>query len=445
MSPDLVYLVVGFSISVAVILPKALHNSLLSEPMVLVALGALLGALPFTDGFELLPQQQPVVLEHVAELTVLVALMGVGLALDRPLNLRSWGDWRAWSPAWRLLGIAMPLCILAMTALGWALGLAPAVALLLGAACAPTDPVLASDVQVGGPNADVPDDPDPEQHADEIDEKHEVRFALTSEAGLNDGLAFPFVYAAIFLTAAPLSEWGWSWVGWDLVGKSVLGTGVGVVAGLLFAKIAFGALLRPLRVAESGESLAALAAMAIAYGAAEVLGGYGFLSVFACAMAIRSQERRAEYHAQMHELIERLELILTLLILLGLGFSLTSGVLAAADWRSAVLVVALIFVIRPLSGEVSLVRHPWLAPRERHVIAFFGVRGIGSVYYAAYALNHGDFGVDGDWVWATVSLMIVTSVVVHGLTAARAIRWLDSANAREGRGQGAGRTPQPPQ
>ena len=148
--------------------------------------------------------------------------MGVGLALDRPLRWRSRESWRAWSPAWRLLGIAMPLTIGAVALLAWGpLGVAAPAALLLGAALAPTDPVLASDVQVEGPTL--------EGDVEEIDEDDEVRFALTSEAGLNDGLAFPFVYAAIFLaTLGPVSQWGAGWVAWELVGKVVVGVAVGV-------------------------------------------------------------------------------------------------------------------------------------------------------------------------------------------------------------------------
>jgi NhaP-type Na+/H+ or K+/H+ antiporter len=137
---------------------------------------------------------------------VIISLMGVGLALDRPLNIRSWGSWRRWGTTWRLLAIAMPLSIGVTAWLGWwIMGLAPASAILLGAALAPTDPVLASDVQVEGPTTDETDE-------DEIDERDEVRFALTSEAGLNDGLAFPFVHLAILvLGAGTVADWGVKW------------------------------------------------------------------------------------------------------------------------------------------------------------------------------------------------------------------------------------------
>jgi NhaP-type Na+/H+ or K+/H+ antiporter len=165
--------------------------------------------------------------EHLTEFCVLVALMGVGLALDRPLDLRRWVTWKRWGATWRLLGIAMPLCIAGVALLGWwAMGLAPAAALLLGAVLAPTDPVLASDVQVGGPTTLGEDEDD-----EEIDESDEVRFALTSEAGLNDGLAFPFVYAAIYLASiGDVEEWGLRWLAWDLVGKVVISVAIGLPA-----------------------------------------------------------------------------------------------------------------------------------------------------------------------------------------------------------------------
>src|SRR3954451_12602275 len=176
----------------------------------------------------------------------------------------------------------MPLTIGAVALFGWLAGLAPAAALLLGAALAPTDPVLASDVQVAGPQTG--------DH--EVDESDEVRFTLTSEAGLNDGLTFPFVYAAILLaTEGAVSGWALEWVGWYLVGKVVIGVAVGMGVGWVLARAAFRSRRESLRVAERGESLLAVAALVTAYGVGQVCGGYGFLSVFACAMTFRSAER----------------------------------------------------------------------------------------------------------------------------------------------------------
>jgi sodium/hydrogen antiporter len=350
-SPEVVYLLLGASLLLAAVLPQLLHRWALSAPIVLVAAGMLVGLLPLTKGVELDPVAARPVVEHLTEVTVLVALMGVGLAIDRPLRWRERASWRAWSPAWRLLGVAMPLTIAGVAVLAWGpLGVALPAAVLLGAALAPTDPVLASDVQVEGPTL--------EGDEEDIDETDEVRFALTSEAGLNDGLAFPFVYAAIFLASAgTFAEWGLRWFAWELVGKVVVGVLAGVAVGWSLARLAFRAPARSLRLAEVGEPLLALSALLLAYGTAEVVGGYGFLAVFACAVTVRSFERDHDYHRNMHEVVHRLETLLTLIVLLGLGFAITNGVLAHLDWRGVVLGLALVLVIRPVAGYLSFLGH----------------------------------------------------------------------------------------
>lgn len=331
MTADVVFLVSGIALLAAVVLPSLLHKAAISAPIVLLAMGMLIGLLPTPDGLVLDPVENRAVVEHVTEVTVLLALMGVGLALDRPLDLRSWSSIRRWSVTWRLLLLAMPLCIGAVALLGWGLlGLAPATALLLGAVLAPTDPVLASDIQVEGPVT--------EGHEDEIDEEDEVRFALTSEAGLNDGLAFPFVYAAILAaTEGAFASWGAGWFGWELVGKVAVGVLTGLAVGWVLAKIAFRAPSPSLRMAEQGEPLLAFAALLLAYGTSEVLHGYGFLAVFVAAMTLRSAERGNEYHEHMHQVVERLERLMTLFVLLLLGMALTHGLLAHLDWRGALL------------------------------------------------------------------------------------------------------------
>jgi NhaP-type Na+/H+ or K+/H+ antiporter len=427
MSADLVYLVGGVSLLLAVVLPSALQRAALSAPLVLVGVGALIGLLPIVEGEPFDPADHRAVIEHVTEVTILIALMGVGLALDRPLSFRDRAGWRRWSSTWKLLGIAMPLTIGGVALLGWwGLGIAPAAALLLGAVLAPTDPVLASDVQVEGPNVD--------ESPDKVDEEDEVRFALTSEAGLNDGLAFPFVYAAVFLAAeGAVSGWGLQWLAWELVGKTVLGVLVGVGVGWVLGNVAFRSRARSLRVAETGEPLMALAAVLLAYGASELVGGYGFLAVFACAMTMRSAERSHDYHALMHQVIERLERLFTLLVLLFLGIGLTHGLLAHLDWRGALLGIALVFVIRPLSGWLALSvgtrgvgdrRKDRLERRERLVTAFFGVRGVGTVYYLAYAFGQATFP-EQRWLWSTATFTIVLSVVVHGIAVTPVMRALE--------------------
>jgi len=419
---DLVYVVAGLSLLLAVVLPDLLSRWAISAPMVLVGLGLLIGLTPLPDSMPLDPQANRAVIEHVTEFTVLVALMGVGLALDRPLRLTSRESWRGWSPTWRLMVVAMPLCIAGVALLGWWAGLAPAAALLIGSVLAPTDPVLASDVQVAGPQTG--------DH--QVGETDEVRFTLTSEAGLNDGLSFPFVYAAILLaTEGAVSGWWLEWVGFYLVGKVVIGTLVGIGVGWLLARLAFRANTDALSVAERGESLLALAALVAAYGVGEVAGGYGFLSVFACAMTFRSAERSHDYHAAMHQVVERLERLFTLFVLLVLGIALTRGLLDSLDWRGVGIALALIFLVRPVAGMIALT--PWsrdadstggLKRREQWAVAFFGVRGVGSLYYLAYAAGQADeFGED--WLWSTVAFTVVASVLVHGVLSKPVMTRLD--------------------
>ena len=192
--------VVGLGLVLAVSLERRLAKVWLSLPIVYVAAGFAVWSLPVDlpvinpsyDGFDALA------LEYVTEFIVIASLMAAGIAIDRPVS------WKNWRQIWPLLVIAMPLTVAAVAFLGWwALGLAPASAILLGAALAPTDPVLARSVQVGPPGED---------------QRHDVRFSLTVEAGLNDGLAFPFTYLAIAAVGmSALGTWTMEWVALDLV------------------------------------------------------------------------------------------------------------------------------------------------------------------------------------------------------------------------------------
>lgn len=425
MSADAVYLVAGLALLVGVIIPGLTRRLAVSAPMVLLGLGMAIGLLPLPDGTHLDPVESRAIIEHVTEFTVIVALMGVGLALDRPLSLRRPSTFAAWGATWRLLLVAMPLTIASVAWLGWALGgLAPATALLLGAVLAPTDPVLASDVQVEGP--------DVESAEDFADERDEVRFALTSEAGFNDGLAFPFVHAAVLmLTAGAVTDWGPRWLVWDLVGKVIVAIVVGVAAGWLLARLAFRAPSRSVRVAELGEPAFALAALLATYGVSQLLGGYGFVSVFVAAMTIRSEDRDHVYHRHMHEFVERLERLLVFVILLLLGVALTRGILGHLDVRGVLIGAGVLLVIRPLAAGIALRfgrreagRINGLSRRERVVGAFFGIRGIGSLYYLAYATGHAVVD-DQRWLWSTVAFTIVLSVVAHGVLVTPAMGWID--------------------
>jgi NhaP-type Na+/H+ or K+/H+ antiporter len=416
---DGLYLVAGAALLVGAILPRLLRRYAISAPIAFLGAGLLLGLA--VDRSRLSPIAEPALTEHLAELTILVALMGVGLAIDRPIG------WRRWKVTWRLLLVAMPACMAAVAGAGWLLGLAPATALLLGAVLAPTDPVLASDVQVQGPTTGEGAEPE---------EDDEVRFALTSEAGLNDGMAFPFVYAAVFAaTKGAVGDWALEWLAWDLIGRTVIGVAVGVGAGWLLGRMAFSAPLPSLRLADSREPVLALAMTLGVYGIAQVLHGYGFIAVFVAALTLRAAERSHDFHEELHGFVEQLEHILTWGILLLLGVAITGGLLTPLTLAGAAIGVLLVLVIRPLTAWVSLSGTP-MRRSERWVTAMFGVRGVGSVYYLAYAGP--DFGADLPWLWATVAFTVVLSVVVHGVAATPLMRMLDLRRGSSGAGSNRG-------
>jgi NhaP-type Na+/H+ or K+/H+ antiporter len=408
---DVVYLVVGVGALLAGLLPRLLEHRPLSMPIIFLGLGMAVFALPLglpdPD-----PLRYPAVAEHLTEVGVLVALMGAGLKLDRPIG------WRSWSSTWRLLAIAMPLTILATALLGWWwIGLVPATALLLGSALAPTDPVLASDVQVGEPTEDE-------------DSEDEVRFALTSEAGLNDALAFPFVYAAIAMAAAGTdpARWLGRWLTVDVAYKLAVGMVAGLVTGWLLGRLFFRARSETLRLAKHSEGFVALAATFFAYGVAEVAGGYGFLAVFVCACSIRASERSHEYHQVLHDFAEQIERLLTVLLLLLFGGAVVSGLLAPLTWQAAVAGLTVVLVIRPLASWIALRGAPG-SPGERTVIALFGIRGIGSFYYLSYAVASATFP-GSDLAWATAGFVVIVSVVVHGVAATPVMKRLDHSRPR---------------
>ncbi|MFG3099168.1 cation:proton antiporter [Streptomyces sp. NPDC048182] len=412
---DLTYVLLGLGALGAAALPALVARRPLSAPMVFLALGFAVFLLPVG----LLPELDPVAdasaVEHLTEICIVVALMGAGLAINRPFGRRSW------STTWQLLGVAMPLTILATAAVGWALGWAPAVALLVAAVLAPTDPVLAGEVRVGEPT-------------DAEFDEDEVRFALTSEAGLNDGLAFPFVLAALALSAASATGWsaGWigHWVWYDVLARIAIGTAVGVAFGRLLGWLFFRARSTALRLSEHSEGFVALAATFASYGLTEVIHGYGFLAVFATAVSIRTAERAHGYHRVMHSFMDQVERLLTAAILFLVGGFVAQGGLAALTWRGAVVALLLLLVIRPLIGFASQRRGAG-ARRERLVTAFFGIRGIGSFFYLSYALGHGRFAAPADGLWAAVAFTVLVSVVLHGTLATPVVARLDRLDGRE--------------
>lgn len=386
-------------------LPMLLKELPLSLPIFCVGLGALIFSLPQVPGVAPHPQEHLALTEHFTEFIVLIALMGAGLKLDKPLA------WASCMLTWRLLGVAMPLTIAVLAILGYALlGLGVATAVLLAAALAPTDPVLASDVQVGPPGEGLED---------------EVRFTLTSEAGLNDGLAFPFVNLAIALALASQTgePWLFHWLGVDVLWKLGAGLVVGWTVGRVLGWLTF-RLPNRAKLSRTGDGFVALGITCLAYGLTEIAHGYGFLAVFVAALGLRSVERNHEYHEKLHDFVEQLERLLMMMLLVLFGGAIADGGLFRNLTLDIVLyALAAIFLVRPLIGWVSLLgrNQRW---DEKIVISFFGIRGLGSAYYLAYALGHASFE-QPDVLWSTIGLIVLISILLHGISVTPVMRYLD--------------------
>ncbi|MDC0886556.1 cation:proton antiporter [Altererythrobacter sp.] len=416
----IVFLIFGLGLVCAVGLERWLSRKYLSLPMIYVLIGAIAFSLPLglpninptRDGFD------AVTLEYFTEFIVIASLAGAGIAIDRPV---SWANWRQ---IWPLLLIAMPVTIIAVAWLGWwALGLAPASAILLGAALAPTDPVLARSVQVGPPGDK---------------ERHDIRFSLTVEAGLNDGLAFPFTYLAIAAVGmASIGGWTAEWFAVDFVWRIAAGVGTGWLIGRLGSWYVFerGANDGKAEADQSevpeeystSEGLIVLGTLFTAYAAAELIGGYGFLAVFIGAVTARQQENASRYHKISHHFIDQIEKIVLVAMLFAFGGMLASGVLAAITWWSAAVGLLLILVIRPLGGMLAESQCD-LPLIGKFAVAFLGIRGMGSIYYLAYGQNHASFA-GLDILWATVSFTVLASIIIHGVMSAWLMQLVEKREA----------------
>lgn len=420
-------IIIGLGIMSITILPRVLSSYPFSMPMVLLILGFAVIALPL--GLEAPnPKTMGNYTEHLTELGVIVALMGAGLKIDRPPSFRGW------NVTWRLLGITMILTIGLSALLGWwILALTPAAALLLGAVIAPTDPVLAAEVQVGAPGAGSENTEVEEKGDSGNKEEDQMRFALTSEAGLNDGFAFPFTNMAIAMTIAGAHPRNWvtNWLLIDVLYQLILAIIVGIVLGYFAAHIFLNRSAKT-ELAKAMMGIGSLAATLIIYGATEYIGGYGFIAVFAGAVAIRNYQRDHDYHKNLHIFIEKSERLFTAVILIAFGGAIAGGLLEPLTWEIVLCAILIIFIVRPLTGVIGLIGFKQALWRERFAISFMGIRGIGSFYYLAYALNQGDFP-EGDDIWALVGLIVVISIFIHGFTATPITKKLDKLREKEGK------------
>jgi NhaP-type Na+/H+ or K+/H+ antiporter len=413
--------VVGLAILGAVFLPRLLSDEPLSLPIIYVVSGFVLFLVtPGVTPPNLI--EQSTVVEHLTELVVIIALMGAGLKIDKPFS------WRSWSWTWRLLGITMPLTIALVALLGWGvLGLQVATAVLLGAVVAPTDPVLASDVDAGPPLLESEED-----RANYDEEERIVRFSLSAEAGLNDGLAFPFTYLAIALAAAgSIGSFGWAvdWVLIDVLYRIAVGLGMGYLLGKLLARIVFRLPAKSLR-AQTMAGAEALAGTLIIYGLTELVHGYGFLAVFVGAIVLRQFEWEHEYHRSLYDFAVMVERLLMAAVLVLFGGAIAGGLLAPLRPVDAAVGLVLILLVRPLAGMIGLLGTGVDWP-GRAVISAYGIRGIGSFYYLSFALNEVTFQelellVASGRLWALVGFVVLTSVFLHGITASRVMAALEA-------------------
>jgi NhaP-type Na+/H+ or K+/H+ antiporter len=402
------------------------HLPISSSAIYLVA-GYLLGP----GGFGLLSLdlvRDAALLEMLTETAVLVSLFAVGLRLRVPLAAKLWFTPAIWASAAMLITIAL------MTGVGLVIGLSLGMALLLAAVLAPTDPVLASDVQVA--------------HAGD---KDRLRFSLTAEGGLNDGAAFPFVMLALgLLGLRELGPFGLRWWAVDVLWATAAGLGIGWLLGRALRRTVL-YLRRERERALGMESFLALGLIAVAYGAAVLASAYGFLAVFAAGLAMRHLERlpgerdgaeieaggnaddaAASTHAALEpaaavhpqkasayiaaaalEFTLDLERLAELTVMLVIGSLLTP---AAFSPSSLGVALALVFVARPLAIYCCT----WggvMTPLQRRMAAWFGIRGIGSMYYLTFALAHGAVTAQTPLVADAVLVTIAVSVVLHGSSA----------------------------
>jgi NhaP-type Na+/H+ or K+/H+ antiporter len=393
-----------------------LRRSPFTSAIIYLAVGIVVGP-TVLDLFHFNPLKESALLEALTEVAVLISLFSAGVKMPVPF---SFSRWRA--PI-LLATVSMALTVAMVAAFAYyALGLPLGAGVLLGAILAPTDPVLATDVQIRHPG-----------------DRDRLRFTLTSEAGMNDGSAFPFVMLGMGLLGLhELGEFGLDWVLVDVLWATVAGIAVGVVAGAGLARLGW-KLRREPRRHELMDDFLGLGLIGVVYGVTVLLHGWGFLAVFFAAVALRQTEMKlanaqdaidggasresapAETHPPepapqpmvsegslvFKEHLERLSEVLLILLIGGTLF------LDSWSWRAVGLALFVFMIARPLSVLASLAgtRTPW---RIRGLTGWFGVRGIGSLYYLMYAIQHGlPEALALELIQLTL-IVVTLSILLHG-------------------------------
>ncbi len=364
------------------------------------------------------PAEHGKTLEVLAEIAVIVSLFSAGLKLRKPLQSRLWRLPVILASGSMAITVAL-VVVCSVLLFSLPIGLA----VLLGAILAPTDPVLASDVQVSNPG-----------------DADRLRFALTGEAGLNDGAAFPFVMLGLGLMG--LHELGggtWRWWTIDVLWAIAGGVAIGLLLGKAVGRLVVYLRSRHLETVGYDDFLA-LGLIASSYGIAVALHTYGFLAVFAAGLALRTVERTLtgkevppdmsqvkgtaeqlasdEKHApaflvaavlSFNEQLERLAALALVL--------LTGALLSLVDfsWPVVGFALLLFLVLRPLA-VAPFALASGMTTRQAAMVSWFGIRGIGSLYYLFYALNRGVAGEAADWMLQVVLCVVAASIVLHGIS-----------------------------
>ncbi|NEU73450.1 sodium:proton antiporter [Hassallia byssoidea VB512170] len=383
----------------------------LSFALIYLVVGILVG--PYGLGLIKLRQEgafNAEILEKITEFVVIVSVFGCGLKIVRPLRLK------AWDITTRLIVFLMPISIFALAVVGkFFLGMNWGEAILLGAILAPTDPVLASEVQLTDTN-----------------DQDELRFGLTSEGGLNDALAFPFVYFGIHsLKDDNWNNWLKQWVAVDLIWAIA----AGIVMGIIVAKVVVWfdkKVQKRRRVDETMEDFVAISTILLTYSLTEIVNGYGFLAVFVAGLVVERSYRNPEKPLQELKFVERIEKLSEVGTILILGSILLFKPMLDYAGQSLLVIVVLFFVIRPVGAWISTIgkrspesRHRKMDSRTRWLFGWFGIRGVGSLYYLAYAFGNGLKDKLGEQIgWITYTTIVV-SVIVHGISSTPLMNWYE--------------------
>lgn len=393
--------IVGAALLAMAWMPYLTRKFRISYSIVYVLLGILLYSV-----LDFLPEADPVeytgVSVRLTEMMVIISLMGTGLKIDEPFSFRNWRI-----PI-RLVSITMLLSIAAVCAIGlYFLNLELPSALLLAAVLAPTDPVLADDVQVGPPMEK---------------ERSDVRFSLTAEAGLNDGMAFPFTWLAITFALIRADEGTmWHWFGFDFLYRIAAGAVIGIVVGRVVGYLIFSLKSKDFLTARDG--FIAFSLTLLVYGVTELVKGYGFVSVFVCAVALRSYAREHKFHESLHSFTDQIERMLMAVVLILFGGILVHEVFSTFSWQYIGFALVVVLVVRPVTAYIAVSGSP-LHWKEKSAISFFGIKGIGSLFYLAFGISHANFQ-NADELWALASWVILGSLLIHGLSAPFVMRHIE--------------------